>query len=98
MALVIETMTRVYWENNPKLKWDIAPHDKVRVGDVTYVKLYRKSNSQLSKLVFHECPFLPHPLPDGYSLTTSTGYAELMKIRSEQQAHELRSMDDEPMP
>ena len=56
-----QTITRV-WTADEKTKWGVNPRDLVTVAGETFVKLAR-SPAGFAKLVFHNSPNIPRPLP-----------------------------------
>lgn len=86
----------------PKLRvgqtvWDMHP-DSTEVNGETFVHLRRGStaNSGFSRLVFEACDGSFER--DSWNLSASKGYNELMKIRNEAVAEELRQKDLEKLP
>ena len=103
MSLTVSATYRATWDDQPKVKWEIAPKFIVPVNKLgkktDFVKLPRQDiNSGLTRLVFHCCPSLPSPLPKGYSLSASIGYKELVDKRNLKQKEEFEDAVKQRIP
>ena len=104
MSLTVSATYRATWDDQPKVKWEIAPKFIVPVTrfgakKADFVKLPRQDiNSGLTRLVFHCCPNLPSPLPKGYSLSASIGYKELVDKRNLKQKDEFEDAVKQTIP
>ena len=94
--VVIQQLARIA-SSDGKVKWEVERRNRVLVDGQEFVKLPR-SACGFAKLVFHKCEHVPIPLPKGYSLTASSGYDELVKLRNKKQAEVLVAADLESVP
>jgi len=87
MAFVVESVTRV--SAGGKAKWEIKSDKLVHVGTKTFVKLACWDGS-LCRLVLEDCPAACDGANKSFSLSSSNGLHQLMKLRNEAQTLELQ--------
>jgi len=94
MALIEEVVTRLYFNNEKKAKWEIKRELITELDGTKFVKL-QPHDYGLMRIITQGSETAPKPLPKDFSLTSSIGLRTLIKLRNDAQTRELQA-DEAP--